>query len=115
MRRTDLTSTLKLPKRHFQGVSHPTHTPYSYGPVSLSVCLSVSHSVCLSVGYPRYSVCVSASHGTKPITWCNVHFVFYVDPINILLVGCGDCRHILKTIAKTYKWEKTQINVNKVA
>ena len=33
------------------------------------------------------------------------------DPINILLVGCGDCRHILKTLAKTYKWEKTQINI----
>ncbi|XP_028399655.1 dynein assembly factor 3, axonemal-like [Dendronephthya gigantea] len=33
------------------------------------------------------------------------------EPINILLVGCGDCRHLLKTLAKTYKWEKTQLNV----
>ncbi|XP_046858961.1 dynein axonemal assembly factor 3-like isoform X2 [Xenia sp. Carnegie-2017] len=26
--------------------------------------------------------------------------------LNILLVGCGDCRHVLKTLAKTYKWKK---------
>ncbi|XP_066265522.1 dynein axonemal assembly factor 3-like [Branchiostoma lanceolatum] len=30
--------------------------------------------------------------------------------LNVLLVGAGDCRHILKTIAQSYRWQRRKIN-----
>ncbi|XP_035662777.1 dynein assembly factor 3, axonemal-like [Branchiostoma floridae] len=30
--------------------------------------------------------------------------------LNVLLVGAGDCRHILKTIAQSYRWNRRKIN-----
>ncbi|XP_013396625.1 dynein assembly factor 3, axonemal [Lingula anatina] len=30
--------------------------------------------------------------------------------LNILMVGAGDCRHILKTLAHTYRWPRQKIN-----
>ncbi|KAI8506704.1 Dynein assembly factor 3, axonemal [Branchiostoma belcheri] len=30
--------------------------------------------------------------------------------LNVLLVGAGDCRHILKTIAQSYRWHRRKIN-----
>lgn len=33
------------------------------------------------------------------------------DPISILLVGSGDCRHLLKTLAKAHQWKRKHINI----
>ena len=34
------------------------------------------------------------------------------NTINILLVGSGDCRHVLKTIAQSYRWPKEALRVS---
>jgi len=35
-----------------------------------------------------------------------------VDELNILLIGSGDCRHIMKTLAHCYQHPATKINVS---
>ena len=42
------------------------------------------------------------------------HFIynFSLGKYNILIIGAGDCRHILKTIAHTWRHSKKTLNVS---
>ena len=43
--------------------------------------------------------------------WIRSINYFLVEALNVLLFGAGDCRHILKTIARSYKYPKKKIHV----
>jgi len=44
---------------------------------------------------------------------CNIqHYVCILEDLNILLVGAGDIRHVMLTIAKSYRRHKRKIHVS---
>jgi len=47
----------------------------------------------------------------KFVSVCGVLSHCVADELNILLVGSGDCRHIMKTFAHCHQHPATQINV----
>jgi len=54
-----------------------------------------------------------ASHNLISQSAQRVHQTCYYvsDELNILLIGAGDCRHIMKTMAHCYQYPATKINV----
>ena len=41
-------------------------------------------------------------------------FSILTDDINIFVYGAGDCRHILKTVAKSYRHTKKKLHVSTI-